>query len=279
MVAEVIQRDEFCSTEYVDTNASLPPVIVLNDKTNYGYFITVNVMAKCGWIEFDESQLIGHTFHSGKSEQGVLIRNPRMLVVAKTDLYQYDVEETKKLGNKVVIGRFNLELKANPNIKAERIYAVMFLSDENKPLHTSPLKYVGKGINGTTFDIERQAFKQELEGCHAIANRIPAKTKTDKFHALGVFAFTTKAELCGSPQKNWCCRVVAHEKPTLETWQNYFLGYSDFKTTIWETLEPDNKIDILKQHALPSSDDTVTLPDSVEVVADTTVVDVDEIRY
>jgi len=86
-----IERDEFTSDEYIDKSASLPTVIVLNDQMNCGYFIPVSTMAKCGWVDFDESQLISHTFRSGEVEQGVLITNPRMLVCPKTDLYQYDV--------------------------------------------------------------------------------------------------------------------------------------------------------------------------------------------
>ena len=60
-----IDRDEFTDVSFIDTNAALPTVIVLNDQHNSGYFIPVSTMAKCGWIDFDETKLINHTFRSG----------------------------------------------------------------------------------------------------------------------------------------------------------------------------------------------------------------------
>lgn len=240
------ERDQFCDSSFIDKNAALPPVIVLNDKENCGYFITVHTMARCGWVNFDEGQLVEHTFRSGETELGVLIQSPRLLVCPKTDIYQYDAKESVKQRTKVIVGLYDSELRDDPNIKSERLYLVFFLDDQNQPLHTSPLKYSARGVNGATFDNERRLFKGELEACHAITNRIPAKSKNDRFHALGVFCFTTRPELVGDKQnKSWCCRVVEHEKPRLENWLHYFLGFSELKDYLWEALEPGEKINVL----------------------------------
>jgi hypothetical protein len=102
--AKTIERDQFTSDEFIDKNASLPTVIVLNDKLHCGYFIPVSTMAKCGWIDFDESQLISHTFRSSETEQGVLIPNPRMLVCPKTELYQHDVEVSEQQQKRAIVG-------------------------------------------------------------------------------------------------------------------------------------------------------------------------------
>lgn len=256
-----IERDEFTTDEFVDKNAALPTVIVLNDQHDYGYFIPVNTMASCGWIDFDESQLVNHTFRSGESEQGVLIRNPRMLVCPKTDLYQYDVLASSSQRTRVIVGMYNAALKSDSNIKTERLYLVFFLDENNNPLHTSPLKYAARGVNGATFEAERRAFKGELEACHAIINQVPAKPKNDLFHALGVFCFTTKAELVGEKQnKSWCCRVARHLKPTTENWKSYFLGYSHLKEFAWLAFSPAQKIDILCRPALAETKDMAALP-------------------
>jgi hypothetical protein len=99
---------------------------------------------------------------------------------------------------------------------------------------------------GATFEVERRAFKSQLETCHALTNQVAAKPKNDLFHALGVFCFTTSAELVGEKQnKSWCCRVVSHEAPTTENWRDYFIGYTHFKDYAWSTLEPGQKIDVL----------------------------------
>ncbi len=261
MVAEImIERDEFTSEEYIDKNASLPTVIVLNDQLNCGYFIPLGTMAKCGWINFDEEQLISHTFRSGNTEIGILIKNPRMLVCPKTDLYQFDAKASEEQQTKVIVGLYNAELKDNPNIKNERLYLVFFLDESNNPLHSTPLKYAARGINGTTFELERRAFKMEMEACHAITNQVPAKPKNDMFHSLSVFCFTTEAELAGDKQKAWVCRIVGHEKPSTENWKNYFVGYSSLKEYAWSALEPGQKIDVLSMPVLEAGETKSALP-------------------
>lgn len=266
MTTEVmLERDMFTSEEFIDRNASLPTVIVLNDQHNYGYFIPVSTMARCGWINFDEKQLVSHTFRSGAEEQGILVRNPRMLVCPKTDLYQYDLKASEEQQTKVIVGLYNAELKNNLNIKTERLYLVFFLDENNQPLHTTPLKYAARGVNGATFELERRVFKAEIEACHAITNQVPAKPRNDLFHALSVFCFTTKAELAGDRQKAWVCRVVGHEKPTTENWKSYFVGFSSLKEYAWSALEPGQKIDILSSPVLAGGEELVALPPSPEL--------------
>ena len=266
MITEVmLERDIFTSEEFIDRNASLPTVIVLNDQHNYGYFIPVSTMARCGWINFDEKQLVSHTFRSGAEEQGILVRNPRMLVCPKTDLYQYDVKASEEQQTKVIVGLYNAELKDNLNIKTERLYLVFFLDENNQPLHTTPLKYAARGVNGATFELERRVFKAEIEACHAITNQVPAKPRNDLFHALSVFCFTTKAELAGDRQKAWVCRVVGHEKPTTENWKSYFVGFSSLKEYAWSALEPGQKIDILSSPVLAGGEELVALRPAPEL--------------
>ena len=249
--SKTIERDQFTSDEFIDKNANLPTVIVLNDQLHCGYFIPVSTMAKCGWIDFDESQLITHTFRSGETEQGVLIKDPRMLVCPKTELYQYDVEVSEQQKKRAIVGLYDAALKDDKNIKTERLYLVFFLNENNNPLHSLPLKYAARGVNGATFEVERRAFKAQLETCHALTNQVAAKPKNDLFHALGVFCFTTSAELVGEKQnKSWCCRVVSHEAPTTENWKDYFVGYTQLKDYTWSALEPGQKIDVLSMPAL-----------------------------
>lgn len=249
--SNVIERDQFVSDEFIDKNATLPTVIVLNDQLHCGYFIPVSMMAKCGWINFDESQLISHTFRSGETEQGVLIKEPRMLVCPKTELYQYDVEVSEQQRKRAIVGLYDAALKDNKNIRTERLYLVFFLDENNNPLHSLPLKYAARGVNGATFEVERRAFKAQLETCHALTNQVAAKPKNDLFHALGVFCFTTSAELVGEKQnKSWCCRVISHETPTTENWRDYFIGYTHLKDYAWSALEPGQKIDVLSTPAL-----------------------------
>lgn len=258
------QKDEFAQDSYIDKNVQLPAVIVLNHEVRCGYFIPVGTMAKIGWVSFDESQLIEHTFKSRNTEQGVLITSPRILCVPKTDLYQFDAAASKEAKSKVVVGLYNPELKGNPNIKTERLYLVFFLDNDNNFLHTLPLKYAARGANGASFEAHRRAFKSELEACHAIANGIPARPKNDMFHSLGVFSFETKAELVGDDTNNaWACRVVSHQKPSLENWRSYFVGFEDRKDYIWDSLEPQQALGLPQLALSPSLEEPEALTDDL----------------
>lgn len=109
-----------------------------------------------------------------------------------------------------------------------------------------------------TFETNRRAFKSQLEACHALTNQVPSRPKNELFHALGVFCFTTKSELVGEQIKSWCCRVVSHEQPTTENWQQYFVGYTHLKDEAWSALEPGQKIDVLSPPALETEAREVT---------------------
>ncbi len=75
-------------------------------------------------------------------------------------------------------------MKDDKNIRTERLYLVFFLDANNNPLHSLPLKYAARGVNGATFEVERRAFKAQLETCHALTNQVPAKPKNDLLDLL-----------------------------------------------------------------------------------------------
>lgn len=251
--AKSVERDEFSGDMFLDKTAQPPSVIVLNDQREYGYFIPESTMVKCGWLEVEGIQLVEHTFRSGATEKGLLIKEPRMLVCPKTDLYQYDANASNEKQTKVVLGWYNAEYKNDPNVKTERVYLVFFLDENNQPLHSAPLRYAARGANGASFEQIRRTFKSELESCHARENGEAARPKNDVFHCLGVFSFSTKPELAGDKQRAWACRVVGHESPTLENWKEYFVGYSDLKESIWGAFEPGKKFNVFRD-ALPDED-------------------------
>jgi hypothetical protein len=183
-----------------------------------------------------------------------------MLVCPKTDLYQFDAKASEEQQTRVIVGLYNAEHKNNPDLKTERLYLVFFLDENNEPLHTSPLKYAARGVNGATFEIERRAFKAELETCHAITNEVAAKPKDDRFHALGAFCFTTKAELVGDKKKHWCCPGSNSRKARTENWKSYFVGFTHLKEYTWTALEPGQKIDILSTKAVTGVEEFTALP-------------------
>ena len=262
---EVQERDEFCAPQYLDPDAKLPRIQALRGNTPKlcGYFVAVDQMAIAGWENFDESQLVTYTFEStGAEEQGILISNPRMLVCPKTPVLGFDKKQSKDLKSTVILGRYIQEMKEDENIGNLQYFQVFLLDKDNQPLHKIPLSYKATGANQASFSIRWQEFCRELNASHSIVNSIPAKQKNSLFYSLGVFCFKTAREQVGDKQKSFACRVVEHERPTLENWRNYFMGFNpNLKQYVWESLEPDKPL------IVPGSPETLALPAATDVEA------------
>lgn len=237
-----IQRDEFASEEYVDPNAKLPRIQALRgtSKENCGFFIPVDQAAKAGWIDFDEKHLIEYTFEgSGETEHGLLFQSLRMLVCPRSDVLAWDRNATREQENLVILGRYGKDSKDDDNIGNLQIFEVFLLNDKNQPLHQVPFGLKLKGSTQATFSQHWNSFIDEITACHAIANRIPAKGKNMMFKSLCVFSFKLGREQAGEKVKSWACKVVAHDKPTLENWRNYFVGFdNETKSFVYDGLQP-----------------------------------------
>lgn len=254
----VQERDEFADPQYLDPDAKLPRIQALRGTTPKmcGYFVAVDQMAAAGWQNFDEKQLITYTFEStGAEEQGILIANPRMVVCPKTPVLGFDRKQSKQLNSTIILGRYTPEMKSDESISNLQYFQVFLLDQNNQPLHQIPLSYKAAGANGASFSVHWQEFCRELNSCHSIVNGIPAKQKNTQFYCLGVFSFKTAREIVGDKEKGFACRVVDHERPTTETWRNYFIGFNrSVKEYVWESLEPTKPL------IVPGSPETLALP-------------------
>lgn len=252
------ERDEFADPQYLDPDAKLPRIQALRGTTPKmcGYFVAVDQMAAAGWQNFDEKQLITYTFEStGTEEQGILIANPRMVVCPKTPVLGFDRKQSNESKSTVILGKYTQEMKSDENIGNIQYFQVFLLDRNNQPLHQIPLSYKATGANQASFSVHWQDFCRELNNCHSIVNGIPAKPKNTQFNCLGVFSFKTAREQVGDKQKSFACRVVDHERPTTETWRNYFIGLDQsVKKYVWESLEPTKPL------IVPGSPETLALP-------------------
>jgi hypothetical protein len=258
-------KDEFADPQYLDPNARLPRIQALRGMTPdlCGYFLSVEEMAKSGWVDFDPvaDQLVTYTFESsGQQEQGILLKAPRMLVCPRTPWLAFDRTASMEAEQLVILGTWRREYRDDDNVGNCQMYEVLLLDANNQPLHTVPLSYVAKGSNQASFSAEWQKLTDEITACHAITNGIAARPKNSQFKSLCVFAFTVARELVGKKQKSPACRVVSHESPTMENWRQYFIGYNaTLKTQVWEGLQPT-----MPMIVPPETTEVPALPASVE---------------
>lgn len=224
-------KDRFAAPEYVNPNARLPRIQALrgeNGASECGYFITETEMAKAGWVNVDESELIIYEYSSGGKERGLLIQSPRMLVVPRSPLFAFDRQASRTEERLVVAGQYSKQLYSNrEKYGTAQCYEVLVLDANNQPLHEIGLAYIAKGANQASFSFHWQQLVNEVTKCHAIANGIPARAKDARFNSLCVFQFTVKRELAGNNAKSPACKVYSHVAPTQSNWEEFFLGRQD----------------------------------------------------
>jgi hypothetical protein len=246
-IAQPPMRDRFAEPEYVNPNARLPRIQALrgeNGASECGYFITETEMAKAGWLEIDEAQMLVYEYNSGGKERGLLIQSPRMLVVPRSPLFAFDRLISKQEGRMVVSGQYNKQLYSNrEQYGTAQCYEVLLLDEQNQPLHEIGLAYVAKGANQASFSFHWQQLVNEVTKCHAIANSIPARAKDMRFNSLCVFQFTVKRELAGNNAKSPACKVHSHVAPSQENWEQFFLGrHDEIADRFLNLLAPTNEL-------------------------------------
>jgi Family of unknown function (DUF5895) len=229
--APTTARDRFAAPEYVNPNARLPRIQALrgeNGASECGYFITETEMAKAGWGQIDETELIVYEYNSGGKERGLLLQSPRMLVVPRSPLFAFDRQASRQEERLIVAGRYSKQQYSNRDkYGTAQCYEIVLLDEQNQPLHEIGLAYVAKGANQASFSFHWQQLVNEVTKCHAIANSIPARAKDVRFNSLCVFQFTVKRELAGNNAKSPACKVHSHVAPTQANWEQFFLGRQD----------------------------------------------------
>jgi Family of unknown function (DUF5895) len=231
VVTQTPIRDRFAAPEYVNANVRLPRIQALrgeNGASECGYFITETEMAKAGWREIDESQMIIYEYNSGGKERGLLIQSPRMLVVPRSPLFAFDRQASRQEEKLVIAGKYTKQTYGDrAKYGTAQCYEIMLLDADNQPLHEIGLDYIAKGANQASFSYHWQQLVNEVTKCHAIANSIPARAKDARFNSLCVFQFSVKRELAGNNAKSPACKVHSHVVPTQENWEQFFLGRQD----------------------------------------------------
>lgn len=223
-----IAQDQFASTEYNDPAAKLAKIQALRGEKgdmDCGYFVTETEMEKAGWHSVKVKDLVTYQFNSGGQEKGLLLKNPRMLVVQRSPIFAFDRQASMQEKRMVVSGVYSRQAhKEREKYGLGQHYEVLLLDENNEPLHETPLGYLAKGANQASFSAHWQQLINEVTRCHAQANGIPVRPKNSMFTCLCVFQFSVKRELAGSSMKSYACKVDEHVSPTAANWESFFLG-------------------------------------------------------
>lgn len=236
----------------------LPYGIVVNDKPA-GILIPIDQLEKAGWIVMpDEDDLTTVTFTEDVT--GLLITEARLLVLAFVPEYIRYKSDVEDLGG-TVVGLYD-EYRNSLDKKSMDVcseHALLFLDEDNQPLHTMPIVVRFKNVALWSFKSAREEFYRALEKTFADYFNVPFSGKNDRWRSLGVLEVEFKAVKEGEGKnKHDCCKTVAYTKPTIETLPLLYLGTPTAKSLIWQ--QHDAIAGFTEPQSLPA------LPGEVEAV-------------
>ncbi|MDX2240990.1 MAG: DUF5895 domain-containing protein [Leptolyngbyaceae cyanobacterium bins.302] len=236
----------------------LPYGIVVNDKPA-GILIPIDQLEKAGWLAIpDEDDLTTVTFTEDVT--GLLITEARLLVLAFVPEYIRYKSDLEDLGG-TVVGLYD-EYRNSLDKKSMDVcseHALLFLDEDNQPLHTMPIVVRFKNVALWSFKSAREEFYRALEKSFADYFNVPFSGKNDRWRSLGVLEVEFKAVKEGEGKnKHDCCKTVAYTKPTIETLPLLYLGTPTAKSLIWQ--QHDAIAGFTEPQSLPA------LPGEVEAV-------------
>ena len=202
--------NKYLTADYAATEISFGYVQALRgeaDSSHCGYFVPLSQMEKCGWRNIDPAKLIEYTYNSGTSEVGILLKQPRMVLTAISQLGMFDRTASSKTESLVVVGNWNRDLKGNPDVSNFQVYLVVFLDEQNQPLHDIPLKLTAKGAHQGSLAEHWQKSCNAVALAHSQAMNVRFRPRNEVYNALCVFVPKIVRKLVGDNKKSQVCNL------------------------------------------------------------------------
>jgi len=235
------------------------------------------------WIAHDNQELVGWdesrwlepgSLHNVETREvindagdfkmipGVLIREPKLLIVGRSPLLAETKDKLKK-----IIGLWNNERDKSAGNKAVRMYQLIFLDANNQPYHLTPIQLKARGhfsisfeqvliLGGKNLTVQKISYRKHCEQLYSeLAGKRP-EAKNDKWHSVWIFCPTFKSEMRGKDDatKSPACVTYGYKVSTKETWEQFCLGRSELAHEI--TAIFDEQVDFWKVKTLENKPTT-----------------------
>jgi Family of unknown function (DUF5895) len=199
---------KYLTTDYAATDFSFPYCQALRgeDPKQCGYFVPLSQAEKAGWRNIDPNGLIEYSYNSGKTEIGILFKQPHMALTPICQLGMFDRKASQDEESLVIIGKWDRQHKGE-NVGNFQIYLVMFFDEQKQPLHDIPLKLIAKGAHQATLSDQWQKFCISVARCQAKANRIMFSPRNEAFNALCLFQPEIIRKAVGDKIKSPACYI------------------------------------------------------------------------
>jgi hypothetical protein len=219
---------KYLGNDYIATDISYPYVQAVRGETDpkhCGYFIPASQLELAGWRGTPTT--IAYTYNSGESETGLLLTAPRMVIATASPLGTFNRQETLKEKSLVIVGEWDKSHKQNPNYGNFQIYLILFLNEQNRPLHEIPFRLTAKGAHQGTLSQQWQKSCRDVMRHLAAATGKTYRPPNEKLMSLFVFQPIFQRRPVGKIQKSPACCVDDYVKPTPANWMEFFLGVQD----------------------------------------------------
>jgi hypothetical protein len=219
-------ENKYLSRQYAATDFSFPYCQPLRgeDPKQYGYFVPLSQANKAGWRDLDPDKLTEYAYNTGNTDVGILLQQPRMSITPVCQLGMFDRKASTDEQILVVIGKWDRQLRGDENVGNFQIYLVMFFDEHKQPLHDIPLKLVAKGAQQATLSQQWQQFCVSVARCQAQANKVFFSPRNEVFNALCLFQPHLTRKSVGEKTKSPALYVDGFAEPTVDNWQDFFLG-------------------------------------------------------
>lgn len=239
-----IKSRQYLSNEYAADDFAFPHVQAVRgeeNSTHCGYFIPLPQAEKATWGNLEQTETIVYTYNGGDTAEGILLTKPRMVLCAVSTLGLFDRPASQSEDRLVVVGEWNREQSKDPNYGNFQLFLVMFLGENNYPLHQIPFKLIAKGAQQATLAKFWEQSCMRTSMLHAQAAKTGCLPRNERYKALCVFEPTIKRMSVGNGKlKSFACCIDGFVSPTADNWQLFFLGEGEevLAETILQILNP-----------------------------------------
>lgn len=205
-------------------------------KKGAGIWIADDNMIACGWtrncsddcsddcVEHFKDTAPHCVMSSEEEISGRGIINPRICVIRRTKLL--------RLTDKGVFAGFWVkgdgEIKDEKGVKkytCARRYLLMFLDQNNEPLHKDPIQLTAKGTFQVEFDSNLIKFRDDIKKAYAKSMKRRSGSMNELWYAMCVFVPTFESKMVGKAGfQSLACAVKSYLVPTEDDWLTLCVG-------------------------------------------------------
>lgn len=201
-----------------------------------GLWIADDNMEACKWkkectancsIQCNEHYVntIEHVVQASEGIMGRGVKNCRIIVLHRTRLIRLSSEKNYYCGFWVKGDGEEKDDSGKKKYVCARRYLLLFLDENNEPLHEEPIQLTAKGMFQMDFDNTLMKFREEIKNAYVKSMNRKNGRMNDLWYAMCVFCPTFESKMVGKQNlKSEACSVKSYIIPTESNWINLCVG-------------------------------------------------------